>query len=1758
MTFDMRWTTSSLSLSAAALLALCLTAPRAGAQIRDGNIDPWNLGKGDWIYILSDAASQHGGTAGLMNYEKGKGVSYVIIKAGEGGSLYAPYGSVQFTSSTVNAAHNAGLKIFGYTRSYGTDIAGEKGVADYVFNLGADGFVIDAEIEWESVANNGTVAMNLCSSIRASWPNKFLAHAPMPIISVHRSFPYKEFGYYCDAVMPQCYWVELGVTPTYMLTWMDDEWSSWQNSLTGIWRSSIKPLAPIAQGWNTTGTQITQFANALKGDSSPVTVGGYRGISYWRAALHTTDIWNAIGANSIGGAYTTAPAISAVGASGISDTGATISWATDQNSDSIVEYGTTTAYGSSVSGGFCGVNHSLALSGLSASTTYHYRVKSRNASSLQGTSGDFSFVTNPSGTVTDIIIDNGDAAVTVSGSWLTGTSSSDKYDTDYYYKTYLSTKGGYVNFVPTIVKAGNYQVYEWHPAGSNRATDAPHVIHYNGGTQTVSVNQAVNGGQFNLLGTWNFAVGTAGYIQITDGFTGDLNVMADAIKLVYAPPVVAPAITAQPQNQVVTAGAAATFTVSATGTAPLSYQWRLNGTSISGATASSYTRSNAQPGDAGSYSVVVANAGGSVTSGNAVLTVNVPPAISLQPQGQTVNQGGTATFTVTASGTAPLSYQWQLNNANITGANSSAYTCANAQASDAGSYTVLVVNVGGSVTSAVAVLTVNLAPSITTQPQDQTVNEGGTATFTVVATGAPPLSYQWRFNGANLAGATGSSYTRAGVQPVDVGAYSVVVANMAGSATSSNAMLTMSSAPVITAQPEDLAVAQGSSATFTVNAVGTAPLSYQWRFNGTNLAGATGTSYTRGAALPAHAGAYSVLIENAVGSTISSNAMLTVNVPPGIAAQPQNQTISAGATATFSVTATGTAPLSYQWRKDGSAISAATASLYTLPNAQVPDAGSYSVVVSNPAGSVTSANAVLTVNVPPTISAQPQSLAVNQGGDAAFTVVAAGTAPLSYQWRLNGANIAGATSSVYTRTGVLAGDAGSYTVLVANVAGSVASAAAVLTVNVPPSITTQPQGQAVNQGATATFTVSATGTSPLTYQWRLNGANLAGATGSSYARSGVQPADAGAYSVVVANIAGSAISSDAMLTVNVPPGIAAQPQNQAVSLGETATFSVTATGTAPLSYQWRKNGGAISGATASSYTLANAQLTDAGSYSVVVTNAAGAVTSANAVLTVSEVGFPPLITGQPQSLTRTQGGSATFSVTATGSAPLYYQWYRNGSSLAGATASSYTRSNIQSADLGLYTAVVSNPWGSVTSLEAALTLTGAIAFQDDFETCDLGGWNVAASPATALDNSSAQNHTPGGGCSALVNHSLDKMYHNFGVEVAGRMRATWWIYDEGQTRVYAEVRAHTGAGYAEGVLQQLLAAGKYSGVTLSGEVWDGTKYQGRVSYGSSVGWFNLNGAGAPSRSTGWHKFVIERLADGTTLNFYVDGILSRTLTGVTDGALDSMLIGSVAGGSTVGDGWIDDVLVEYLDAPIIVTQPVGQTVTAGGSATLSVGAGNTALSYQWRLNGENIAGATTSSWTVTNAQGADAGSYTVVVANGAGPTVSAQAVLLVAPVISLQPVSRTNVVGSTVNFTVSAAGQTPVSYRWKRNGVDLSDGGSISGAQSATLTLTGISPADAGTYSVVVTNTVGTATSADAILTVTQPLPLRIDSISLMPGGQIRLQISGAPGHYSAEASSNLADWAEFTNLTATNTTFQVFDPETNLTQRFYRMRMTP
>ncbi|MGD0263000.1 MAG: immunoglobulin domain-containing protein, partial [Verrucomicrobiota bacterium] len=173
-----------------------------------------------------------------------------------------------------------------------------------------------------------------------------------------------------------------------------------------------------------------------------------------------------------------------------------------------------------------------------------------------------------------------------------------------------------------------------------------------------------------------------------------------------------------------------------------------------------------------------------------------------------------------------------------------------------------------------------------------------------------------------------------------------------------------------------------------------------------------------------------------------------------------------------------------------------------------------------------------------------------------------------------------------------------------------------LVINGAPAIVAQPQSQTVIAGSAVTFTVSAVGLAPLSYQWRFNMAAIAGATANSYTRTNVQQADGGDFSVVVTNSMGSATSASALLTVNGPPFITGQPQSQAVSPGQSVTLSVIASGTAPLSYQWQFNGNGLPGATSQSFTLPSAQLANQGLYSVVVTNAVGVAVSSNALVAI--------------------------------------------------------------------------------------------------------------------------------------------------------------------------------------------------------------------------------------------------------------------------------------------------------------------------------------------------------------------------------------------------------------------------------------------------------------------------------------------------------------------------------------------------------------
>jgi hypothetical protein len=308
------------------------------------------------------------------------------------------------------------------------------------------------------------------------------------------------------------------------------------------------------------------------------------------------------------------------------------------------------------------------------------------------------------------------------------------------------------------------------------------------------------------------------------------------------------------------------------------------------------------------------------------------------------------------------------------------------------------------------------------------------------------LSYQWSKGGNAIIGATTATLTLLNISAADAGTYTVAVTNLAGSVTSSGATLTLISPPTITSQPASVTNASGTTAGFTVNAGGTAPLSYQWFQASSPLAGATGSTLIIPNVSSANAGNYTVTISNAAGSITSGAATLTVLDLPTITGQPQSSVNTAGETVSFTVTANGTGPLSYQWSKDGSVILGATAATLTLPNVSADNSGTYAVTITNLAGSVTSSGAILTVITLPTITIQPASVTNVAGTTASFNVGASGTAPLSYQWFKASSPLAGATSSTLTLTNVSSADVGSYTVTIHNSAGTVTSAVATLTV----------------------------------------------------------------------------------------------------------------------------------------------------------------------------------------------------------------------------------------------------------------------------------------------------------------------------------------------------------------------------------------------------------------------------------------------------------------------------------------------------------------------------------------------------------------------------------------------------------------------------------------------------------------------------------------------------------------------------------------
>lgn len=756
-------------------------------------------------------------------------------------------------------------------------------------------------------------------------------------------------------------------------------------------------------------------------------------------------------------------------------------------------------------------------------------------------------------------------------------------------------------------------------------------------------------------------------------------------------------IESPPEGASVCAGDDVTLSVQATGAPPLSYRWRKDGVDVPGATGASLSIADFDSSDAGAYDVVVSNVCSEVTSAPAVLAGGAAPSITQPPSGATICSGAVLTLSVTASGTAPLAYQWTKNGSDVPGATASTYSVAAATVSHGGSYAVRVTNACGSATSTAATVTVNAAPEIVAGPETQDAVEGTPVVLIVTASGSEPLTYRWRRDGTILAGETTASLSIGAVETADAGIYRVEIENSCGS-TFSEAVLSVIVPPEIVTPPVDASPCPGDPLMLSVVATGTSPLSYQWKKNNVAIPGATSATLSFSTVGSSHEGSWTVTVTNAAGSVTSSSATVDVLVETSITTQPSAASLCEGDVLALSVAASGSS-LTYQWRKNGATISGATSAVLSVADVDASDAGSYDVVVTGDCGTISSAPAAVTVGTGPMILSSPAPITTCAGTLVRLEASASGTAPLSYAWRKNGVPIGGATGSALELASPTASDSGSYDVVVSNACGSAASTAALVTINAPPAIDVPPVSAGVCEGEPLTLSVAASGTGPFTYTWRKDGTEIPGAIAAELAFSAASELNEGSYDVVVSGPCGAVTSAPALLDVGGGPVISKSPESGIVCAGDTITLAVVAGGSG-LAYHWRRDGVELAGVVGPSLTLGSVGPGAAGDYDVVVTSNCGEATSAKATVIVTT---PVSIATGPEPQAVCAGEDVTLSVSASGPVVAYH-WMKNESEIAETAAPELILPAISASDAGLYSVVARGECNEEVSAEVAVSV----------------------------------------------------------------------------------------------------------------------------------------------------------------------------------------------------------------------------------------------------------------------------------------------------------------------------------------------------------------------------------------------------------------------------------------------------------------------
>ena len=604
-----------------------------------------------------------------------------------------------------------------------------------------------------------------------------------------------------------------------------------------------------------------------------------------------------------------------------------------------------------------------------------------------------------------------------------------------------------------------------------------------------------------------------------------------------------------------------------------------------------------------------------------------------QPASVTVTAGQTATFGVTATGTGPFTYQWFANGTAVPGATSSTYTTSSTTMAQSGTvFTVVVTSSAGTVTSSPATLTVNnsaavaksLVASNVTPPYNGTVLliptfSGGTATIGSTGVGSSDIT-------ANAT--SGASYPTPALTAGKT--YTLTVTDSKGKVVSTTCLVTPQNVALTPITPGAQTEAPGH-VTFSSTATGGLTNGVTWTASAGTFVGNVWTS-------PNMAGTYTITATAVDNPAVSVTTTTTLSGPV-INTQPVTQHDCTGGVLTLSVAAQYAT--SYQWNLGGTPIPGATSATYSVSSASSANAGNYTVTVTNGIGSTTSS--VAAVAVGSTITANPVSLSLHATQVGTFSVAAQGLSPFRYQWYqipsggTTGTAISGATSPIYTTPAVDVSYNGAkyYSVVTDSCTTPLNSSNANLTVvagNTSPTIITQPVGQTVSTGGTTSFTVVATGSGTLTYQWyripagSTTATAVGGATSATYnvpATSTTNANNGDMYYVIVSNAYGQVLSQQVTLAVGAGIQITQQPQTQYISVGDTATYTVAATSTLPLTYQWYEapsgssTFSAVAGATNPTLNFGPGATGDTGDvFKVVVSNGSSTATSNSAALFV--------------------------------------------------------------------------------------------------------------------------------------------------------------------------------------------------------------------------------------------------------------------------------------------------------------------------------------------------------------------------------------------------------------------------------------------------------------------------------------------------------------------------------------------------------------